>query len=313
MTKKSIRVLCPIYNEYKNIIYFIEAIKKAFKELKNYQCDILFVDDGSTDGSLELIKNICLSNKDIRLISLSRNFGKEVALSAGIDYSIESDAVITIDADLQHPTELIPALVREWEDGYEIIETIRETNTDHTLIRSLGSKLYYFLMRQFTNLDFKSNTTDFRLYDQKVVIAFTKIKEKKRIFRGLMDWLGYSKTQLTFNANNRLSGNVNYSYKKLLDLAVNSFTSFSLLPLRLISYLGVILTFFSFFVSLWMIIDKLNDNSHNFSPIAILAMGNTFLIGVVLIGLGLVAHYVGYTHTEVINRPLYLIKDEINL
>jgi dolichol-phosphate mannosyltransferase len=301
-----------MYREGRNVERLCERLDKVSGELSGYEWEYLFVNDGSPDDSLEVVRRLARSDPKIKAIDLSRNFGKEIALTAGVHEAHQCDAVICMDADLQHPPELIPTLVKEWEAGAEIVATVRVTIERQPLLRRLGSHIYYWLMARISGLEMVSQTTDFRLYDRKVVAAFCKATERERMFRGIMDWLGFRKVYVPFRADARLEGSAGYSYGKLWRLAVNSITSFSLLPLRVTGYLGVLITTLSGVLLAWMLGAYLVSNEPGYTPLAIVVVANTFLIGIVLMAIGMVALYIGTIHTEVVNRPLYIVRERLN-
>jgi len=307
---KKISILIPIFNECYNIIILHTQIEKVISKLTNYNWEYIFINDGSTDNSLNILLEINQKSNNIKIIDFSRNFGKEAALTAGVHNAIDSDsdAVICIDADLQHPPELIPMLIKEWNNGFEVIEAIREKSINEPFFRKMGSSFYYFLMNKFTNVKISTKTTDFRLCDKKVISNFAKVTEHAMMFRGIIDWMGFKRKSILFVANERLKGQTTkFTYLKLISLAVNSISSFSLLPLKITGFLGIVISILSVFLGLIMIIDILFKNYYNFSSISLFIVFNTFLIGLVLISIGIVAHYIGLIHTEAINRPLYII------
>jgi dolichol-phosphate mannosyltransferase len=205
-----------------------------------------------------------------------------------------------------------PTLLQEWNKGAEIVATVRVSIEKQPLLRRVGSHIYYWLMSKISGLDMVSQTTDFRLYDRKVVAAFRQATERERMFRGIMDWMGFHKIYVPFRAEARTEGPAGYSYTKLWRLAVNSITSFSLLPLRLTGYLGVLITSWSGFLLIWMLGTYFLTDTHMYTPLAIVVVANTFLIGIVLMAIGLVALYIGTIHTEVVNRPLYIVRERLN-
>jgi dolichol-phosphate mannosyltransferase len=282
--------------------------------LDRYDWEYIFVNDGSSDNSFEVLKILADSNSRVKVLDFSRNFGKEAALTAGVHYATASDAVICIDADLQHPPELIPQMVELWDKGVDIVATIRTSIDRQPLLRRVGSHIFYWLMSKISGLEMVSQTTDFRLYDRKVIQIFVLATERNRLFRGIMDWLGFDKAYLNFRADARAAGSPAYSYSKLWALAVNSITSFSLWPLRITGYLGVLIVGSSVLLMLWMLLSNFFEFlSYQYSSIALVVVFNTLLIGIVLMGIGLTAIYIGAIHTEVINRPLYVLKQELNL
>lgn len=308
--RKNISVVVPVYNEAGNLINLHSRLERISLTLTRFDWEYIFVNDGSTDDSLEVLKSLTISDDKVKILNFSRNFGKEIALTAGTHEAEYSDAVICIDADLQHPPELIPLLIDKWEEGAEVVVTIRTEIERQPVLRRMGSMLYYWLMKKISGINLKPNTTDFRLYDKKVVKAFMKVTERERMYRAIMDWMGFSRSFVEFKAGARVVGQAGYTYGKLWHLAVNSLTSFSLWPLKFAGYLGLVISLISALLFFWMLLNYLALNYWIYTPIAMAVVINTFLIGVVLIAIGLVALYVGVIHTEVINRPLYIISEK---
>ena len=203
MNKQIISVVIPIFNESLNLHNFYDRLNLVTNKLTNYNWEFIFVNDGSTDKSLLVLDELAKLNKKNKVIDLTRNFGKEIALTAGAHQAEYADAVICIDADLQHPPELIPNLIDLWVQGNEIVVTTRISIDKQPLLRRLGSKLFYFLMSKISGVEMKPNTTDYRLYDKKVIKAFRNLTERDRMFRGIMDWMGFKKTYLEFKADAR--------------------------------------------------------------------------------------------------------------
>ena len=312
MKKKTVSVIIPVYNESHNLKKVISVLREVTCELINYNWQYIFVDDGSRDDSLDILHQEALNDPVIKVISLSRNFGKEIALTAGLE-ALENGSVIFMDSDLQHPPELIPELIKEWEKGAEIVATIRNSIEDRPVLKRLGSWLFYEIINRISDTKMQSNTTDFRLLDEKVVNILKTFTERTRMVRGLIDWMGFEKVFVEFDAPARSGGEEGYSYHKLFRLATNSLSSFSLFPLRLTGYLGLIIIAFSGMLLCTMLLNEWIFHYTSFTSLAIFVVGNTFLIGLVLCGLGMLAMYIGNIHTEVINRPLYIIKNRFNL
>ena len=309
---KKIAIVIPVFREAKTLPSLYQRLESVTSQLAKYSWEYIFVNDGSPDNSYEVLLKLASKDSRIKVLDLSRNFGKEIALTAGAHQSREMDAVICIDADLQHPPELIPKLVSAWEDGAEVVVTVRTGTDREPLFRRWGSSLFYWLINKVSSFEMTPKATDFRLYDRKVVLAFQRATERERLFRGIMDWMGFRRVMIEFKADAREHGEAGYSYLKLWSLAVNSITSFSLWPLRLTGYLGVLIASGSGLLLLWMLGNYLLTNKTIYTPLAIVVVANTFLIGIVLMAVGLVALYIGTIHTEVINRPLYLIREKIN-
>jgi polyisoprenyl-phosphate glycosyltransferase len=311
---RKIRIVVPVYNEAKNLRRLVDAISEAIESLDRYSWELVFVDDGSKDASWdEIAKLTALANPQLKIegISLSRNFGKEVALSCGLLESGDVDAIVCMDADLQHPPRYLKDLVREWEGGADIVATVRLSTKNKSLVRSVGSHAYYWLMKHISDLEMTAQTTDFRLYDRKVVAVFKRFTERGRLFRGIMDWIGFEKVYVEFDADAREVGEVVYSIRKLIRLAISSVTAFSLFPLRVVGYLGASIMIITGLLIIWMLLAPLVSAAFYYTPLALFVVANTFLFGVVLSAIGLLALYIANIHTEVINRPLYIVRDRV--
>ena len=308
---RSISIVIPVFCEENNIQKLYEQLEEVTKDIQDYNWEYIFVNDGSPDGSFTELQKLARLDKKVKILNLSRNFGKEIALSAGVE-AASGGAVITMDADLQHPPELIPDMIKKWEEGIDIIATLRKTIEKQPLLRKVSSRLFYWIMRKISIVEMASQSTDFRLIDRKVVDIFKTISEKSRIYRGIIDWMGFKKEYLEFDANARMEGNPGYSYKKLFTLAINSITSYSLFPLKIAGFLGIIITLFCGILLLIMFPTRFLFKSEYFSPLSVVVVSNTFLIGIVLICLGLIALYIGNIHNEVVNRPLYIVRDRLN-
>jgi polyisoprenyl-phosphate glycosyltransferase len=307
-----IAIIIPVYCEAGNLLQLYERLRQVTDTLSRYAWDYVFVNDGSSDHSIGVLRQLAAIDERVTVLDLSRNFGKEIALTAGVHEADHADAVICIDADLQHPPELIPTLVDKWVEGHEVVATIRTSIDRQPLLKRVGSRVFYWLMSKISGLPIKSQTTDYRLYDKKVVAAFKLATERDRLFRGIMDWMGFSRAYVEFQADARMEGQPGYSYSKLIGLAVNSLTSFSLWPLRITGYLGLLITSISSSLLFWMLVNFIVESEFQYTALAIVVVANTFLIGIVLMAIGLVALYIGSIHTEVINRPLYIVRERIN-
>lgn len=305
--EKKISVIVPVYNEEENIPLFYNALYSIFAE-RDYE--LIFINDGSKDNSKKAIEELVKKDARIKFIEFSKNFGKEAATSAGLAHA-KGDAAIMIDADLQHPIELIPDFIKEWEKGVDVVVGIRRENQREGLIKKYGSVLFYKIMNFIGDTEITPRATDFRLIDRVVIDQFNKFTEHGRMTRGLIDWLGFSRAYIPFVANERKYGKASYTYAKLIKLALSSFVSYSLFPLKLAGYLGVFIILTSGSFGLFMLVEDiiLDDPLRlHFSSIAMLAMLILFLVGVVLACLGLIALYVANIHREVMARPLYVVR-----
>jgi dolichol-phosphate mannosyltransferase len=307
---KLISVVVPVCNEEKGIRKFLdERLLSELKKIEKYHFEIILVNDGSKDKTLEIISEYAEKNKDIKVVSLVRNFGKEMALSAGLTYA-EGDAVLTIDSDGQQPPEKIKDFIKAWEDGAEIVTGVRDHYTKHGLIPKIGSKLFYCLIRMMGNKTTVPGSTDFRLMDRVVVDEFNELTEHNRITRGLVDWMGYEKKDIYYTYGERMAGRPSYNFKKLFNLAIDSFVSMSTTPLVIFGYIGMFITFFSFVLGMFCIINQyiLGDPLHLYWNGAVqMTIFITFLVGLVLISQSITALYISHIHAETQNRPLYIV------
>ena len=313
MSKKLISIILPSYNEEKNISLIYQELKKVLWTInEKYDYEIIFVNDGSKDNTWGEIEKLALKDKNVKWINLSRNFGKEIAISAGIE-NAKWDAVITIDWDWQHPVEQIPNFILEWEKWYQVVYNKRPKIDWASFIKKLSSKIFYKIFNMMSDFKLEPWTTDYRLLDRKVVDYFVKFWEKNRLYRWLTDWMWFDKKALVFDAKKRLDWwEWTYNYKNLYKLAVNSLTSFSLFPLKIVWYLWVFITLISTILFIIILADKLAILHYNFSNLAIVVVLNTMLMWIVLISLWFIAHYIWKIHEEVLGRPMYIVQDRIN-
>jgi dolichol-phosphate mannosyltransferase len=296
-----------MFNEGENIKNLYAELERVTSKIKEYRFGYVFVDDGSLDQSLQAAEELAQKDSKVTAIELSRNFGKEIALTAGIDI-LDCDAVIMIDADLQHPAAYIPRFIEEWEKGFDIVAGRRISIDNQPFLRRFGSSIFYKLLNSISNVEIIAQSTDFRLLDRIVIESLQSFTERNRMVRGIVDWMGFKKTHVDFEAPERIAGKSVYSYRKLMSLAVNSFTSFSLVPLKIGGYLGLFITSIAGLLLFFMTVDRLFLHFGNFTNLSFVLVANTFFVGVILIVLGLIALYVGNINIEVVGRPLYLIR-----
>ena len=286
---KSILIIIPAYNEEKNIKPCYLEIKKVITPLTyKYNFEILFVNDGSRDNTISEIEKLAQADIMVKYIDFSRNFGKELATTAGIN-SCVADACIMLDADMQHPVELIPEFIAKWEKGKDVVIGVRRDNKSDRLIKKLGSKLFYQIINKITEVHIVPSATDFRLIDKVVITEFNRFTEKNRMTRALIDWLGFRRDYIYFNANERLHGVASYSIWKLFRLAINSFISLSLVPLKLTGYLGILITLFSGVSGFYILLGKYffhTPFASTFSDAENLAILILFLVGIILMSIG---------------------------
>lgn len=313
MTKKLLSIIIPIHNEAEGIKDFLEkSVLPVLDKLENYNYELILVNDGSTDGTLKILQSFAEKHRQTKVLSFSRNFGKEPALSAGLKYA-KGDAAITMDADGQQPPKLIPDFIKKWEQDAEIVTGVRDHYTKHGLIPKLGSKLFYALLRLFGNKSTVPGSTDFRLIDRVVIDEFNKLSEHNRITRGLIDWLGFKQEYIKYVYGVRTAGKPSYNLKKLFNLALDSFVSMSTTPLIIFGYLGVFITFASVILGLFCIINQyiLSDPLGLYWDGAVqLAIFITFLIGLLMISQSVTALYISHIHAETQGRPLYIVDEK---
>lgn len=304
-----ISIVVPFFNEETSLNELYSKLKGVESNLA-YTFEYVFVNDGSSDGSKATISNVIKNNTNAKLLNFSRNFGKEMATTAGVN-QCTGVACIIIDADLQHPPKYIPEFIKKWESGADVVVGIRKSNQGEGWIKKYGSKLFYSIINRITDTKMVPNSTDFRLIDRVVIDEFNKLSEHNRITRGLVDWLGYDKDIVYFDAEKRSDGAAGYNFIKLTRLAFNGFISLSLFPLQLAGYLGIAITLASGTLGLVVLFSKYIFSTSwglSITGTAVLAIILVFLIGIVLICLGLIALYIANIYQEVIKRPLYVIK-----
>jgi dolichol-phosphate mannosyltransferase len=314
-----ISIIIPIYNEAANIPAFFKLLKRTVLAIPGYQWEVILVNDGSRDNSAAALRQIAQENDGAAgvkaiVLEFSRNFGKEAALSAGLAEA-SGDAALMIDADFQHPVELIPEFLKKWSAGGEVVVGVRKKNKKAGLVKRAGSFVFYRIINRISGVNMQPGETDFRLLDHQVIAEFNKLSERNRLTRALVDWLGFERDYIFFEANERANGHASYSFRKLISLALNSFVSLSLLPLKLAGYLGILIIITDGPFGLYVLLGKYFFHwpfASSFSGPAQLAFLITFLVGVILTSLGLVALYIAHIHDEVLGRPLYIIKQKTN-
>lgn len=311
VAKVELSIVVPVYNEAASLEAFHTSLTKILKAL-NMQWNVLYVDDGSTDESNHIIHRFTKKDPNVKLLSFSRNFGKENALSAGINQA-EGSAILTIDGDGQHPVELIPEFIAKWQAGAKVVVGVRTNHSSSQVMKSLSSSLFYKLFNRMSRDHLIPGSTDFRLIDEQVRTAFNDLPEQDRMTRSLIDWLGFKRDYVHFTSHDRLSGTPVYSHRKLTELAMNSIISSTVLPLYLFGYLGIGITIFSFILGAVVFLEQIvleDPLGWQFTGTAMLGILIVFLVGLVLLSQGLLSLYVSQIHREAKNRPLYVIDYE---
>ena len=306
---KRLSIVVPIYNEDAGIPLLQSTLNAVLTTLP-YEVEYIFVNDGSTDNSQKQLQSLSEKDEHVHYVELSRNFGKEAATSAGIAYA-NGDAVVILDADLQHPPEYIREFVCHWESGADVVVGVREPRVGEGLLRRMGSRAFSYLMNSIGDTHSPQRATDFRLIDRKVVDAFLTMREHRRLARALIDWLGFRREYVSFVAPERSDGTARYGYRKLAITALSAIVSHSKLPLYFAGYLGAFITFFAGLLGIFIIVEQLvlgDPLGLVVSGTAMLAVMILFLNGIVLMGLGLVALYIATIHEETAQRPLFVVR-----
>ena len=304
---KGISIVVPCYNEEESLTDICNRLKGALLE-GGINYEIIFVDDGSTDGTLIILKELAVKNSNIKFISLSRNFGQQIAIMAGIDCSLRN-AVVIIDADLQDPPELIPEMVKKWQEGFDIVYAIRESREGETFFKRITAKLFYRIIRLLSGLNLPLDAGDFRLIDKKIADALKNIRIKNTYVRGLVSWVGYRQAGVYYRRDKRLKGKTKYSLKKMIKFSVDAITIFSVIPLRLASLLGLLAAIAGIVYIFHTMYLKfvLNIAIPGWSSLMVAIL---FLGSVQLISLGIIGEYLGRVYDESRHMPLYLVKEK---
>lgn len=304
---KSITLLIPAYNEEEVLPHLYERLDKLANENGSYSWEFLFVNDGSRDKTLEIIQKYAAKDERVSYVNLSRNFGKEIAMIAGIDH-IESDAMVIIDADLQDPPELIPEMITWWEKGYDDVYARRKSRAGETLLKKKSSEWFYRVLQRTSRVPIQIDTGDFRLLNRRSIDALKQFRESERYTKGLFSWIGYKKKEILYDRDPRLAGETKWNYVRLFNLAIDGITSFTTAPLRIASVLGFLVSFFAFVYIAYLVIRTLafgTDLAGYPSMMAVIL----FLGGIQLLSLGVIGEYVARIFTETKQRPLYFVEE----
>ena len=306
---KKITIIVPAYNEEESLPFLHERLTKLINSIENYEFEVLLINDGSKDKTLDIIKEMRQKDERFCYVNLSRNFGKEIAMMAGLDYA-QGDAVIFIDADLQDPPELIPELIKYWEEGYDDVYAKRKTRQGETFFKKFTSKMYYRVLQKLTKVEIQQDTGDFRLLDRRCVNALKKLRESQRSSKSMFSWIGYKKKEVLFDRDARIAGKTKWNYKRLVDLAIDGITAFTTSPLRLATYISIP-TFMMLGIYFIYVIAKsfvVHEPIQAFQAIILLIL---FFSGIQILLFGIIGEYLGRIFNETKNRPLYLV-DEYN-
>jgi len=304
---KKISILIPAYNEEAVLDTLYTRLGTLANELKKYDFEFLFVNDGSRDKTLKIIREFADIDTRVSYVNLSRNFGKEIAMIAGLDH-VTGDATVIIDADLQDPPELIPEMIKHWEDGYDDVFARRNSREGETWFKKWSSKTFYQILEKVSHVPIQKDTGDFRLLDRRAVDALRQMRESQRYTKGMFSWVGFHKKEVTYDRDARAAGETKWNYPRLINFAIDGITSFTTAPLRLSTYVGFVVSVIAFVYLLVIIFQTIffgNDIAGYPSTLAVIL----FLGGVQLLSLGIIGEYIGRIFNETKQRPLYFIEE----
>ena len=304
---KKISIIIPAYNEQESLPILYERLTKLMETLNNYDFEVLFVNDGSKDQTIEIIKELREKDERICYVDFARNFGKEIAMIAGLDYAT-GDCVIFMDADLQDPPELVPELVKYWEEGYDDVYAKRKSRKGETWLKKFTSKMYYKVLQHVTRVEIQEDTGDFRLLDRRCVNALKKLRESQRNTKSMFSWIGYKKKEVLYDRDPRVAGTTKWNYGKLMDLAIDGITSLTTSPLRISTFIAIptFIVLFGYFVYVIAKCFVVNQPIQAYQSIILLIL---FFSGIQILLFGIVGEYLGRIFNETKNRPLYLVNE----
>ena len=304
---KKVSIIVPAYNEEESLPFLYERLEKLMNENTNYEFEILFVNDGSKDKTIDLIKEYREKDKRINYVDFARNFGKEIAMIAGLDYAT-GDCVIFIDADLQDPPELIPEMIKYWEEGYDDVYAQRRSRKGETWLKKFTSKMYYRVLQSLTKVPIQKDTGDFRLLDKRCANALRKMRETGRNSKSMFSWIGYKKKAIFYDRDPRVAGSTKWNYAKLINLAIDGITSFTTSPLRISTYIAIptFLALLVYFIYVIVKCIRLHVAIQAFQAIILLIL---FFAGIQILLFGIVGEYLGRIFNESKHRPLYLVNE----
>ena len=304
----SISCVMPAYNEAGNLGVVVPHVIKALNNLSK-NIEIIVVNDGSRDATAKILADLCTTFPQIVALNLSRNFGKEAALTAGLE-ATQGDVVVILDADGQHPVDLIPEMLQKWVHGSDVVYAIRKTRHDQSALQIAFTSVFYKLINWRSRVQIPANAGDFRLMDKKVVLALRELPERNRFMKGLYAWVGFNSTAIDYEPLPRADGQSNFGFRGAMSLAMTGLMAFSVTPLRLVSYFGLMLSLASLGYGAWVIFDYFWFGADT-PGYATIVVGMMFLSGIQLLSIGVLAEYVGRIYEEVKQRPMYLIGSKI--
>jgi len=305
--KHLISIVVPVFNESEVIDVFYQRCKSVFNSLESYNYEIIFIDDGSKDDSYTKMIRLANFDQNVKIIKFSRNFGHQIAITAGMDFAL-GDAVVIIDADLQDPPEVIKDFIMKWEEDYDVVYGVREAREGENRMKLFTASVFYRILKGFTKIDIPVDTGDFRLLSKKAVSHLRELREHDRFVRGLVSWIGFKQAAIHYHRDKRYAGETKYPYRKMIKFALDGITSFSSVPLKLATILGYITSFFAFVYACTVFIQKvLGITVQGWATIMV---GMLFIGGVQLICLGIIGEYIARIFNQTKKRPMYIV-DEV--
>ena len=304
----TVSLVVPVFNEVQELAEFYKRATQALSALEGMAYEIVFVDDGSQDGSFAKLASFAQLNPNIRVLKLSRNFGHQIAISAGIDHA-RGDCVVIMDADLQDPPEVVAAMIARWRDGFDVVYGVRSDRAGETPIKLATASMFYRLMGRLTNVHIPANVGDFRLISRRVVDQLKQLREKDRFVRGLVSWVGFRQTGIVYKRDPRHAGETKYPFRKMLSFAFDGITSFSTLPLKIATWTGYAAAILAVLYLLSVFVQKMLGYTVDGWATIMVAM--LFMGAVQLICLGILGEYLGRVFNEVKPRPMYIIEEDL--
>ena len=309
---KKISLVIPMYYEEQVVEECYNRLTKVLKEIQDYEYEIIFINDGSKDNTLDILERIAKVDNNVKVISFSRNFGHQAAVTAGLKY-VTGDVIVIMDADLQDPPELIPDMLKEWEKGYEVIYGKRKSRKGESVFKRLTAKAFYSTLNKLSDVEIPKDTGDFRMVDRKVVDVVNSLPEHNKFLRGLFSWVGFEQLAYEYDRKERFAGKTKYPFGKMVKLALDGILSFSTKPLKIVGGLGILSVIFSFIILIYSLLSyifKWNNLTPGWTSIMCTI---TFLGGIILISVWMIGEYIGRVYDEVKNRPQYIVKKTINI
>lgn len=301
-----ITIIIPVYNEEDNINMLYDRLTSVMKKLE-VEYEFIFINDGSRDNSIAMIRALSKQHPEVRYIDLSRNFGHQVAVTAGLDKA-NGNAVVIIDADLQDPPELIIDMYNKMKEGYEVVYAKRKKRKGESIFKLWTARIFYRILSKITSISIPVDTGDFRIMHRKIVNILKEMPEKNKYLRGQISWIGFNQTYVEYDRQERQGGETGYTFKKMLNFALDGITGFSDLPLKIVTYFGFIVSIFAFFVMLYALYSRfiIQDFEPGWASLMVVIL---FIGGVQMIAIGIIGEYLSRMNNNIRNRPLYIVRD----